>query len=157
MVESRIQSKKRMWCAWVSGSNLHQRHYQHHTTPQSQHFTTRWRVMCVFLQCFETNITEKNLVDHGDSLQLSSRVPTQRSPLSTHKSNTDPPNLTSENPAQPSYNPTNTVRPNKKMRDAVSSVSSSYWLIHNQSCVFSSSVFVRSRRIVHMVGRYICV
>ncbi|XP_056621764.1 calcyphosin-2 isoform X1 [Triplophysa dalaica] len=69
-------------------------------------------------QCFETSITEKNLVDHGDSLQLSSRVPTQRSPLSTQKSNTDPPDLTSENPAQPSYNPTNTVRPNKKMRDA---------------------------------------
>ncbi|KAA0715185.1 Calcyphosin-2 Calcyphosine-2 [Triplophysa tibetana] len=52
-------------------------------------------------QCFETNITEKNLVDHGESLQLSSRVPTQRSPLYTHKSNTDPPDLTSENPAQP--------------------------------------------------------
>ncbi|XP_073706500.1 calcyphosin-2 [Garra rufa] len=61
--------------------------------------------------------SQVSAVDHGESLQLSHRVQTQRSPLSSHV-NLDSSHFTCKNTAPPSYNQTNTVRPNSKMRDA---------------------------------------
>ncbi|XP_050990843.1 calcyphosin-2 isoform X1 [Labeo rohita] len=74
-------------------------------------------------QCFATEMKNaiKNpvsAVDYRESLQLSHRVQTQRSPLSSHKANLDSSQFTCKNTAQPSYNQTNTVRPNSRMRDA---------------------------------------
>ncbi|KAK2894491.1 hypothetical protein Q8A67_011720 [Cirrhinus molitorella] len=74
-------------------------------------------------QCFTNKMkdpskSQDSAVDHGESLQLSHRVQTQRSPLSSHKAKLDSSHFTSKNTAPPSCNQTNTVRPNSKMRDA---------------------------------------
>ncbi|XP_016308443.1 calcyphosin-2-like [Sinocyclocheilus anshuiensis] len=72
-------------------------------------------------QCFATKMKDsiKNqvfAVDQGESLQLSHRVQTQRSPLSSHKPNLDSSHFTCKITAQPNHNQSNTVRPNSKMR-----------------------------------------
>ncbi|XP_059362841.1 calcyphosin-2 isoform X2 [Carassius carassius] len=68
-------------------------------------------------QCFVTEMKD-SAVDNGESLQLSYRVQTQRSPLSSHKPNLDSSHFTCKITAQHNYSQTNTVRPNNKMRDA---------------------------------------
>ncbi|XP_052437491.1 calcyphosin-2 isoform X2 [Carassius gibelio] len=68
-------------------------------------------------QCFVSEMKD-SAVDNGESLQLSYRVQTQRSPLSSHKPNLDSSHLTCKITAQHNYSQTNTVRPNNKMRDA---------------------------------------
>ncbi|XP_016099053.1 calcyphosin-2 [Sinocyclocheilus grahami] len=74
-------------------------------------------------QCFETEMkgsikNQVSAVDNGESLQLSYRVQTPRSPLSSHKPNLDSSHFACKITAQPNYNQSNTVRPNSKMRDA---------------------------------------
>uniref|UniRef100_A0A8C1G0C9 Calcyphosine 2 n=1 Tax=Cyprinus carpio TaxID=7962 RepID=A0A8C1G0C9_CYPCA len=72
-------------------------------------------------QCFATEMKDSAVVsalDKGESLQLSYRVQTQRSPLSSHKPNLDSSHFSCKITAQTNYNQSNTVRPNSKMRDA---------------------------------------
>ncbi|XP_043119928.1 calcyphosin-2 isoform X2 [Puntigrus tetrazona] len=73
-------------------------------------------------QCFAPEMkdsVEKQApaVDNRESLELSYRVQTERSPLYSHKPNLDS-SHTYKITAQPCYNQFNTVRPNSKMRDA---------------------------------------
>ncbi|KAL0167654.1 hypothetical protein M9458_035876, partial [Cirrhinus mrigala] len=73
--------------------------------------------------CFATEMKDSiknpvSAVDYRESLQLSHRVQTQRSPLSSHRTHLDSPQFTCKITAPPSYNQTNTVQPNSKMRDA---------------------------------------
>lgn len=80
----------------------------------------RLSVLCFPSQCLVTEM-KVSAVDNGESLQLSYRDQTQRSPQSSHKPNLDSSHFTCKITAQPNYNQSNTVRPNSKMRDAVSS------------------------------------
>ncbi len=87
----------------------------------------RLSVLCFPSQCLVTEMKDSikhqvSAVDNGVSLQPSYRVQTQRS----HKPNLDSSHFTSKITAQPNYNQSNTVRPNSKMRDAVSSANFSF-------------------------------
>lgn len=89
----------------------------------NNNYTAMFNMVFLTPQCFppkmKDSIQNQVALDDGESLKLSHRAQTQRSPQCSNKPNQHSPDFTRKNTSQTSFN---TVQVNSKMRDAVSSI-----------------------------------